>query len=259
MKDAGEDAGPGRPDSAPRAPLPPGAAAAKAGEPRTAINSLGRVPRIKPGSCAATVKPSGAAGPLCVAEAQRFPTPELPLPPPSAQPLRARRGRGTVTGGGLRASPAWGRGASTSKETPSSRCAHLPRSSPLRKTRPSPQIRETLPKPTPERGAPGPPRTQKPTQPGVSGRCPRGPQPGPSRAPVPSEPGRHPAWHPGRRDAASVCAPPSELILTRSSCVQNALRVPLGTISPRLRDLGGSHIRDRRTEARRARGGRART
>lgn len=126
VKDAGEDAGPGRPDSLPAPPPAPGAATA--GKPRTVINSLGRVPRIKPGSCAATVKPSGAAGPLCVAEAPRFPTPELPPPPPSAQPPRARRGRGTVTAGGLRASPAWGRGAPTSKETPSGRGAHLPHS-----------------------------------------------------------------------------------------------------------------------------------
>lgn len=211
---------------APRAPRPrlPGAAAAKAGKPRTVINSLGRVPRIKPGSCAATVKPSGAAGPLCVAEAPRSPR----LSSHRLPRLRnrcARRGRGTVPAGGLRASPAWGRGAPTSKETPSSRGT-------------PPPLRKTLPKPTPERGAPGPPRTQKPTLPGVSGRCPRGPQPGPSRAPVPQSPGRHPAWHPGRRDTASVCAPPSELILTRSSCVQNCSQSSTGDDLATVEGLG---------------------
>lgn len=62
--------------------------------------------------------------------------------------------------------------------------------------------------------------------------------PAPRRPLFRQSPGRHPAWHPGRRDAAFVCAPPSELILTRSSSVQNCSQSSTGDDLATVEGLG---------------------
>lgn len=85
--------------------------------------------------CAATVKPSGADGPGFVsAEAELFPTPELPPPPQSAQPLRAPEPSGDCHRQRRRASPARGRGVPTSKGYPP-----VPTHTLLRSSSPTPE------------------------------------------------------------------------------------------------------------------------
>lgn len=190
--------------------------------------------------CAATVKPSGASGPLCVAEAERFPTPELPPPPPSAQTLGARRPRGTVTARGPRASPARRMGATTSKETPPPVPTHTPPSS-----FPTPENR-TLPIKTGK-------HSLNPHLSAVPRGChaPRNlpivaSQASPSRPPGPSESrasGTRPG-HPRPAGTGRLSALPPRGVNINQQLMRSraALKVPLGTILPWLRDSGRSRV-----------------
>ena len=185
-------------------------------EARAGYQFTGSCAANQPRLCAATVKPTGADGPGFVsAEAKLFPTPELPPPPQSAQPLRAREPSRDCHRRRPRASPARGRGCPDFRRVPSGPRTHL---SPL--LLPPPENQAPAFKPTPERRSPGPPRTRKSAQRGASGRSPAQPAGRPLAASCPLGAPRHRGL---RGERVCLRFPLSELILTRSSCVPELL------------------------------------
>lgn len=189
--------------------------------------------------------------------------PEPPPPPQSSRPPRAQKPeQGLSPPRAAWLSQCGGRGVPTSKETPPFPTHPSPLPSPHSgKTDPSYPNRNTLLEPHLSARA-GPPRTQKSARRGVPG-CPScGPQALPQRPPpapgAPRPP--HPRLAPAPAGRACLSALPPLRVNINQELMRSrtALKVPPGTVSPWLRDLGGSHVRDTETyrdaEGRPARG-----
>lgn len=218
-----EVGGPGRPQAeagptwrpAPRAPAAPRAPCGpRRPDPRGHSREASAGHRLATASCAANPAPRCAAPGSPAGPARRFVSPRPRGPRRSLSSVHRRRLRsrsaprslrGAVAAHGRRASQRGG-GASQLRKRPPSPDTRLCPLPPIC-GEPSRQNR----RPAAERGAAGPPRTQKAAQRGVSGRCPLCPRARPSRPPVPSEP---PAARTRLAPAAcgewvSVCAFPS--------------------------------------------------
>lgn len=202
------------------------------------INSSGRVPRIIPGPCAATVKPRRAAGPGFVsAEAKLFPTPALP---PTARVCTSRPAEG---GQGLPLAPEmFNRDPVPGHTSPHS----LP---PARGASQSSRLR-TFPKP--KRAVDlGSAASQV-----VPLRAPEPAGPSPA-APAPPPPAPSPGTAVCTRRASLSALPLSGVNINQQlRRSRTALKVPLGTILPWLRESGGSHVRETDGEGGRRRTGR---